>query len=102
MRIHDITKNMDIVGFKLIKSASKKRARERDSEAEGFEKRGRTEPETTQEGSFAMAEEPQTSAGDTVAFDDLVSHESLLELPADFNWEDWEAWLQETSGYFNA
>lgn len=101
MRIHDITKTMDIVGFKLIKSASKKRALERDDNGEGREKRGRTEFETTHDGSFAMAEEPQTSAGNTTVLDDLVSNEGLLELPADFNWEDWETWFQDTSSYFS-
>lgn len=101
MRIHDITKTMDIIGFKLIKSVSKKRALERGDNGEGREKRGRTEFETTHDGSFALAEELLKPAGNSTVFDDLASHEGLPQLPTDFNWEDWETWFHDTSHYFS-
>jgi hypothetical protein len=106
-RIRDITKQMDTVGFKLIKMESKKRALDRDDDAaEGRErdKRGRTELETTVDNGDPATREEQSQnvVGEAAMRDDnFVSHEELLDLPTDFNWEEWESWLQETSGHFS-
>jgi hypothetical protein len=100
MRIKIITKDMDSLGFKLIKSASKKRALESSDKGEEREKRSRI-AETTRDGSLATAEGPQTSAENSAGLEDIALPEGLLEPPADFIWEDWEAWFQEASSHFS-
>ncbi len=111
MRIKIIAEDMDSLGFKLIKSASKKRALESGDPGEGErEKRSRILhlPETTHEGGLAAAaaaaaaEGLQSSALDSAGFEDMALPEGLLEPPADFIWEDWEAWFHDASSQFNS
>ncbi|KAK4555586.1 hypothetical protein LTR86_007339 [Recurvomyces mirabilis] len=100
-RIQLITESMDRVGFKLIKTASKKRALEHTDQQAQNEKRYRVDGDTRMGAGSSTVEPLQSSTEAEHLLDDFGGVDELPALPTDFTWEDWETWFRDSSTDFN-
>jgi hypothetical protein len=99
-RIGVITQRMDDVGFKLIKSLSKKRAAEGDGKDGDSLKKSRAESvyagsSRSVADSELLPEIREAPSGDDFGLTNVV----VLEPPTNFVWEDWETWFNASVNF---